>query len=130
MSGPVGHIYLPHRPSAKELEKLARRLVTQVEVPLVLFQEQGRTWGVNAGGVFDLASEAEEVLGRGREDLAWVAPDLARLCAGPDAGDLVISGWRPDKKTGNLCRGKRVPWRSRDRGNQKLLPDASRFGLR
>ncbi len=50
---------------------------------------------VNAEGEFILTEEPARVLGPDHPFLAAVAEDLKALCCHRDAGDLVISGWKP-----------------------------------
>jgi endonuclease/exonuclease/phosphatase family metal-dependent hydrolase len=111
--GPLGHVYLPGdgtegasaiRPEFRgDLEAAARALVEEADIPLVLFLDGGEDGvrdkktarAATAAGVFSLEEEAENVLGADHPLLAPVAADLAALCEHPNAGDLIISGWRP-----------------------------------
>jgi len=97
-SGPLGHIYLSDLPAEKDLEGYARQLVKESQIPLVLFRRGGKTLAVNSKGVFDLIKRPEQVLGLDYENPHQVAADLDRLCQSTDAGDLVISGWRPGNR--------------------------------
>ncbi|MFW6169373.1 MAG: glycosyltransferase [Planctomycetota bacterium] len=95
--GPLGHVYPPEPLSKEQRDRAARQLVTDAGVPLVLSaMEQGRARAWNAHGTFLLPDEAAEVLGDSHPLRELVAEDLVRLCHHPDAGELVISGWRPD----------------------------------
>ncbi|MFP4033108.1 MAG: endonuclease/exonuclease/phosphatase family protein [Desulfococcaceae bacterium] len=103
--GPLGHVYLPGegteggsaiRPEFRgDLEAAGRALVKAAEIPLVLFRDGETARAVTPAGVFSLKEEAEQVLGADHPLRDLVAADLAALCDHPDAGDLVISGWRP-----------------------------------
>lgn len=107
--GPLGHVYLPGegteggsaiRPEFRgDLEAAARALVKEAEIPLILFSDgfrDGKTArAVTPAGVFSPEREAEQVLGADHPLRDLVAADLAALCNHPDAGDLIISGWRP-----------------------------------
>lgn len=111
--GPLGHVYLPGdgtegasaiRPEFRgDLAAAARALVKEADIPLVLFLDGGRDGfrdgktarAATAAGVFSLEAEAENVLGADHPLLAPVAADLAALCEHPNAGDLILSGWRP-----------------------------------
>jgi hypothetical protein len=102
--GPLGHVYLPPRireqiasPKASAtLTQLACRLNRQAHIPLVLFEENGVITAVNDSGTHLLSQNPAMILGKDHPFLNQVAADLKRLCRHPNAGDLVISGWKPD----------------------------------
>ncbi|MGM0488805.1 MAG: glycosyltransferase [Planctomycetota bacterium] len=95
--GPLGHVYPPEPLSMEQRDRAARQLVTDAGVPLVLSAtEEGHARAWNVRGTFRLPEEAAEVLGASHPVRDLVAEDLVRLCHHPDAGELVISGWRPD----------------------------------
>lgn len=91
--GPLGHIYLPGGPADPAEE--AQALVREAEIPLVLFVDGAETAAVTPAGRFSLERNAAAVLGADHPLADRVAEDLAALCRHPDAGDFVISGWRP-----------------------------------
>jgi len=93
--GPLGHVYSSPRLDGPERDRLARGLVEMAGVPLVLAtdgQDQVRAW--TAEGTFQLPGESRRVLGHDHPFLNEVTGDLITLCHHPNAGDLVISGWR------------------------------------
>jgi endonuclease/exonuclease/phosphatase family metal-dependent hydrolase len=95
--GPVGHVYWPRSPGADEIAEIARRMVGEGGIPLVLCPEgsgAARAW--NASGVWNLPEDGAAVLGEGYRDRDQVARDLIALVQHPDAGDFVLSGWRPE----------------------------------
>ena len=96
--GPVGFIYWPEPIDDETRLRLAERLVSKVGIPLVMCRvaEEVRAWTPH--GVFRLPDEASAVLGESHPHLDAVAADFSRLCSHPDAGDLVISGWRLNEK--------------------------------
>jgi endonuclease/exonuclease/phosphatase family metal-dependent hydrolase len=95
--GPVGHVYPPRPLRGEEREALARAIVREAGVPLVLFAaDDGHACAVNAQGRHRLPDDAARVVGAEHPLLAWVARDLAALCHHPDAGDLVLLGFRPE----------------------------------
>ncbi len=95
--GPLGHLYFPDKIAAADSQSYATRLVAKAGVPLVLWRDPGGiVHAFNRRGRWTLPEHRAEVLGAGHPFLAEAATDLARLCAHPDAGDLVISGWDPD----------------------------------
>jgi hypothetical protein len=100
--GPLGHVYLPRRireqldsvdPSSV-LEQFARSLNRQAQIPLVLFKKKADVAAVNDSGLFSLSEDRETILGNDHPFLDQTAADLKRLCLHPNAGDLVISGWK------------------------------------
>jgi endonuclease/exonuclease/phosphatase family metal-dependent hydrolase len=93
--GPLGHIYFPSFLAEDLKEPAARLLVEQGNIPLVLFVKNGRAFGLNSQGLFDLEYQKESILGQDHPFLKWVADDLAGICHHPWAGDLLISGWKP-----------------------------------
>lgn len=97
--GPLGHLYLDHGPTPEAARLLARELVGKANVPLVLVPgNHGGVTAWTAAGEFSLPSQASEILGADHPFLEEVAIDLAALCHHPDAGDLILSGWRRGKK--------------------------------
>ena len=94
--GPLGHIYLPNRPGTEEMDHYAKRLVERGNIPLVCYVENGRVQCVNHSGTGELSLRAEHVLGSSHPS-SETAADMEHVCRHPNAGDFVISGWRPDE---------------------------------
>lgn len=96
--GPIGHIYLPSRPSWEDMCFISDQLVEKAEIPLVLVRNpDGKVRASNPQGVWELPADAEQVLGSRHPFLEEAAHDLAYLCGLKDAGDFVISGWDPEE---------------------------------
>ena len=95
--GPLGHIYLPLATTGAEKTTIARRLAVDARIPLILFCSGEAVIAVNDSGRYNLMTDRERILGPGHPFLVRVARDLAAVCRHPDAGDLVISGWSPDR---------------------------------
>lgn len=94
--GPLGHLYFPEQPSARDMATYAANLVAQAGIPLVLWRtEDGKVQAFNRLGVWHLPEDRAVVLGEAHPFLDEAAADLVHLCGHPDAGDLVISGWDP-----------------------------------
>lgn len=94
--GPLGHVYCEQEFSPHERRRLARDLVAQAGVPLVLVPDEpdtARAW--TEAGEFRLPRDAKQVLGADHPFLDEAAQDLVALCHHPDAGDFVLSGWKP-----------------------------------
>ena len=93
--GPLAHVYPNREMSAEQQVEVARALVDQGGVPLVLIAEgddRARAWTVE--GEFCLPAQAAKVLGEAHPFLHAAAAELVRVCHHPAAGQLVLSGWR------------------------------------
>jgi endonuclease/exonuclease/phosphatase family metal-dependent hydrolase len=99
--GPLGHVYTPRRLTDDEADRFARAIVERAGVPLVL--RQGTRGDVaiahTVAGSFVLPDDADPVLAASHPYRDQVAADLVALCHHPDAGDLVISGFRLDGRS-------------------------------
>ncbi|MEX1097799.1 MAG: glycosyltransferase [Planctomycetales bacterium] len=94
--GPLGHIYWPDPLADSDIDPLARQLVDEARVPLVLAKIDGTAWAWTPAGKHRMPDEARAVLAPGHPHLEDAARDLAQLCDHPDAGEFVICGWRND----------------------------------
>lgn len=96
--GPVGHIYLPEKANTEELESIAQGLVQKAVIPLVLLPgNEGEAIAFNERGRWILPDQRSEVLGETHPFLDEAADDLVKLCFHQDAGDIILSGWDPQK---------------------------------
>lgn len=94
--GPYGHVYLPHKLEDGARAGLARRLVNEANIPMVLYPNgPGRAMCVTPEGQFELPRDAARVLGPLHAFTDECGRDLALSCNHPHAGDFVIAGWRP-----------------------------------
>ncbi len=94
--GPLGHVYPSSTLTADQREEIARRLVDEAKIPLVLAAEgvdEAVAW--RADGRFHLPQDAATVLGAEHEFLEDATNDLIAVCHHPDAGAYVLSGWVP-----------------------------------
>lgn len=92
--GPLGQIYCPPFESAAERDAIARRLVDEARIPLVLAPDgEGEAIAWTQAGQFRLPRDAREVLGPRHPFLKEAARDLVAICHHPDAGELILSGW-------------------------------------
>lgn len=97
--GPTGHIYAPEKLSAAEESRLAKALVRDANIPIVLARDgprRAKAW--TAEGVFRLPEQAALVLGEDHPFLEEVTRDLIETVHHPWAGSFTISGWRPHAK--------------------------------
>jgi endonuclease/exonuclease/phosphatase family metal-dependent hydrolase len=93
--GPLGHVYWPGQLEPPERCRVARALVAQAHVPLVLFTDgPERVRACSSAGDFVLPDDAARVLGPKHPRLEEVTRDLIALCHHPRAGTFVLSGWR------------------------------------
>ncbi len=126
--GAVGHIYSSRSFSKEEREAIALDMVSQAKIPLVLVPSgpgKVRVWSPK--GVFSLPEQADQVLEATHPFLNEAARDLVALCHHRDAGDFVILGWHPGKKSLNFYheRGSHAgPGPEETSGFALLPPDA------
>jgi len=95
--GPLGHLYFPAMPSPDELEQYAREIVARANVPAVIIPggDPAKATAFTSTGKLELPGQMDRLLGEDHPFLADAGRDLLALCAHPDAGDLMISGWKP-----------------------------------
>ena len=95
--GPLGHIYLSMPLGREKYRSLARLLVTEADIPLVLFknEQDGVISAVTNRGIFDLEKDKAEILGYEHPFINETAEDLKAVVYHANAGDLIISGWSP-----------------------------------
>jgi len=97
--GPVGHIYLPRSLKEKEQHEFAQRLVKNAHIPLVLAKEENNTVAAwNNEGKFILPADGKHVFGVTHPFINEVTEDMIRNCNHKNAGDFIISGWKPNEK--------------------------------
>lgn len=97
--GPLGHVYPSYTLTTDQREEIARRLVGEAKIPLVLAAEGADevvAW--RADGRFRLPQDAAMVLGAEHEFLEDATRDLIAVCHHPDAGAYVLAGWVPGRK--------------------------------
>lgn len=95
--GPLGHLYIVKREarSEKTRKNIARRLVRDYQVPLVIYLddlENARYF--NHDGEGDLVSDARRVMGEDHPYAKEVSKDLRDLLKHENAGELILSGWK------------------------------------
>ncbi|MEN6497313.1 MAG: glycosyltransferase [Thermoguttaceae bacterium] len=94
--GSLGHIYPARELTGDERDPIARRLVDEAKIPMVLAADgPGEALVWNTQGQLHLPQDAAAVLGADHPFLEEAARDLVAVCHHPDAGPLVIAGWRP-----------------------------------
>jgi endonuclease/exonuclease/phosphatase family metal-dependent hydrolase len=97
--GPLGHIYSPIKLTDDDKQQYARALVRQEQVPLVIYcDEQGEVHAINQRGAWKVSTDAALVFGPEHPFLEEAATDLMRLCAHPNSGDLIVSGWSVEQR--------------------------------
>jgi len=93
--GPVGLVYLDAPPPPEQAADLARRLLTEARIPAVLVPSPGgKARLFTPEGDLAIPAEAHRYLGDEHPFRQQVACDLARLAHQPDAGHLILLGWR------------------------------------
>lgn len=92
--GPVGHLYVPRGMADDDVRRACRALAEEHRVPAVLRRLNGETLDVwTADGAFEWPRDAATLMGD-HPFLPALGADLVRLCAHPNAGDVVVFGWR------------------------------------
>jgi endonuclease/exonuclease/phosphatase family metal-dependent hydrolase len=92
--GPLGHIYYQQQLMHEQWEAIAKSLVVEAHVPLVLLAETGgraQAWAPGRHGF--LPDDGALFLGEEHPFLEAATDDLVRLVQHRDAGNLVFGGW-------------------------------------
>jgi hypothetical protein len=93
--GPVGHVYLPEGLAAEARDRVARELSGRHGVPLVLTRcAGGSPLVLAAGDAYELPRDQARLFGAAHPFVDELGNDLMCLFAHPDAGDIVVLGWR------------------------------------
>ncbi|MGB5338642.1 MAG: alkaline phosphatase family protein, partial [Gammaproteobacteria bacterium] len=93
--GPIARIYDDAEPGTGADSVLARALVDEAKVPLVLVKGKpgyARAW--TSEGEFVLPDDKVRILGADHPFLDEATQDLLAMCHHPDAGEFIASGWR------------------------------------
>ncbi|MBM9604964.1 endonuclease/exonuclease/phosphatase family protein [Desulfopila inferna] len=93
--GPLGHIYLPINLDHEQMQEYADRLVQTAKIPLVFYRADDDVICVTGSGSGTLSQKAAEAFGEDHPLLQEVTRDMEILCRHRDAGEFIISGWRP-----------------------------------
>ncbi len=93
--GPLSHIYFKEKRSPAELERIAKRLVTDAHIPIALLPVSDPTCAkvLTANGEFKLPADAGLLFDEKLPYFDELSGDLCELLRHPDAGDIVILGW-------------------------------------
>lgn len=94
--GPLGHIYLAGDPDAATIKRTSEALARVAKIPIVLYTFGKDVVALTPRGTFGLEAQPQAVLGPDHPFARRAAKDLAAACRHPQAGDIVISGWRPE----------------------------------
>jgi 1,2-diacylglycerol 3-alpha-glucosyltransferase len=92
--GPLGHLYVGTPLAPDELIAACQRLSGEGGVPLVFCRIGGQVWGWRDGKRGTPRRDSGLLFGEQHPFLKHVSEDMERLCRHPDAGDIVVSGWR------------------------------------
>ncbi|MDO8860579.1 endonuclease/exonuclease/phosphatase family protein [Haliea sp. E1-2-M8] len=93
--GPIAHVYAPSEVSKAERDRIAHTLAKTCRVPVVItVQAPGQLRAHTATGDFRLPGDEGALFGTQHPFLPSIAEDLVHMCQHPDAGDLVLLGWR------------------------------------
>jgi len=98
--GPVGFVYCKDRMEASVCDTVARALVESAGIPMVMTAAaSGSVTAWTDAGAFALPQQAADVLGADHPYLDEVAEELVALCHHPDAGEIILCGWRAGNTT-------------------------------
>ena len=93
--GPVAFIYPDRKYSPLELTIVADALVNDHQIPVVVVEDDsGVMQAITRDGVYALPEQIGALFGTEHPFLADIGEDLLGLCRHPNAGDLVLLGWR------------------------------------
>ena len=96
--GPVAHIYLAKPLSVEQKRIFAEWLVRKGDIPGVLYaRSQSEIVWHHFKGETLMPSGADSFLPHPDGWKLEIAQDLVRLCHHPNAGDLVLLGWHPER---------------------------------
>lgn len=92
--GPLGQVYSPYELSKHERDDIAKQLVTEAKVPLVLVKEkQNQAIAWMQDQCFSLPQDRTHVFGVNHPFLDELTNDMLRICHHKYAGDFIICGW-------------------------------------
>ncbi len=92
--GPLGHVYSPQKLTIEQRDVIAKKLVSEAKVPLVIVKEGAKkalAWLQDK--CFSLPEERDHVFGANHPFLDELTNDLIELCQHENAGDFIICGW-------------------------------------
>ena len=92
--GPLGQVYFPHKLSKEERDHIAKQLVEEAKVPLVLANNnpnQVTVWLKDK--CLSLPQDRSDIFGANHPFLDELTDDMVRLCQHKNAGDFIICGW-------------------------------------
>lgn len=94
--GPVGHVYFNEPKTDEQRRALARRLVSEGQIPSVLLrlQDGAVTW-FHARGETRVPDEVPALLPHPPALRAQIAQDMLGFMANPNVGDITLVGWSP-----------------------------------
>jgi endonuclease/exonuclease/phosphatase family metal-dependent hydrolase len=96
--GPMGSIYPAAPLTIEQREELAKHLVKEAKIPLVLTSiTKGKVKAWNEKGEYVLPEDGSKIFGDKHPYLNEVTQEIIQLCQHPEAGELLISGWSLDK---------------------------------
>jgi len=93
--GPLGHIYLPKQLDTEQMGRYANELVNTAGIPLVLYLHNQQLMCITASVSGEISEVAPLVFGINHPFLLEIIQDMQAICRHEDAGEFIISGWRP-----------------------------------
>lgn len=98
--GPLAHVYLPATITEQAREECSRRLSLEAKIPLVLRRlSDGRLKVYREQEEFFLPEDAAQIFSEQHPFLSLLVKDVLRLAEHPQAGDIILLGFRKDAKS-------------------------------
>jgi len=92
--GPLALIYFDKVLESTEKRQLAKKIVSECQVPMALWQEEDQQFfAYNKTGVYSLPEDTHKVVGDDHPFLSEIGADLVGLLSNSNAGQIILSGW-------------------------------------
>jgi endonuclease/exonuclease/phosphatase family metal-dependent hydrolase len=98
-SGPVAHVYLSERLDDETMRRFACGIVEDGGAPIAVIETSEGVRAFFPGGEADALGEPRAWLGAEHPYAEAVARDVKELVEHPDAGAVVLFGWRPGRES-------------------------------
>ncbi|QDT61400.1 hypothetical protein SV7mr_39350 [Stieleria bergensis] len=96
--GPLGLLYCETPMTCQQRLQVASSLVHEHQVPMVIVRQPGPSaLAITSGGQYNLPQESTKLFGDDHPFADEVSTDLVRVSHHRDSGEMVLSGWCPDR---------------------------------
>jgi len=97
-SGPIAHVYLSERLDDDTLRRFAGEIVEDAGAPVALARLDSGVRAFTPNGEVDALASPREWLGSEHPFAEAVGEDVERIVDHPNAGAIVLFGWRPEQE--------------------------------